>query len=153
MRPRDVLAENLKKLMAASSGLGTFPQITKAGGGSNGTLDRIRRRTTATSVDNLEPLARAYGVAPWQLLVPTLIAEPGGDGKPAIAGMPDWPFSRVSLARYLALSEADRAYVEGKLVSAIEEAESHRPAPRKDVLDAHSRRIDPHQQIVKKKRG
>jgi hypothetical protein len=83
MRPRDVLAENLKKLMAGTPELSTFPQITKAGGGSNGTLDRIRRKTTATSVDNLEPLAGVFGLEPWHLLLDTLAVQ---DGK--VAGIP-----------------------------------------------------------------
>jgi hypothetical protein len=123
MRPRDVLAENLKKLMAATPELNTFPQITKAGGGSNGTLDRIRRKTLATSIDNLDPLARVYGLEPWQLLVPTLTAKRGTNGKPRVSGMPDWPFSRVSLSRYTNLEPEDRVYVEAKLESAIENTE------------------------------
>jgi hypothetical protein len=77
MRPRDVLAANLKKLMAGMPELSTFTQITKAGGGSNGTLDRIRRKTTGTSVDNLEPLADVYGLEPWQLLLESLTVEDG----------------------------------------------------------------------------
>jgi transcriptional regulator with XRE-family HTH domain len=34
-----------------------------------------------------------------------------------------WPFARTPLARFLSLPEPDRAYVEGKLTSAIEECE------------------------------
>lgn len=72
MRLRSVLAENLKSLMAATPALSKLPQITKAGGGSNGLLDTIRRAANGTSIDNLEPLARVYGVQAWQLLVPGL---------------------------------------------------------------------------------
>jgi hypothetical protein len=86
MRPRDVLARNLEKLMAATPALSTFPQITSAGGGSNGTLDRIRRKQIATGVDNLAPLAAAYGLQAWELLVPTLAAAPGTDVRPVISG-------------------------------------------------------------------
>ncbi len=35
-----------------------------------------------------------------------------------------WPFERIPLTRFLALSPADRAYCEGKLTSAIEECEA-----------------------------
>lgn len=74
MRPRAVLARNLKKLMAAVPDAGTFPAITALSGGelSNGTLDRIRRAANGTSVDNLLPLAEVFGVRPAQLLEPDL---------------------------------------------------------------------------------
>ena len=114
MRPRDLLAENLKKLMAGTPELSTFPQITKAGGGSNGTLDRIRRKTTATSVDNLEPLARVYGLEPWHLLLDTLSVENG-----RVVGIPrhhDGPFTpeALRLAKYLDMltDERDRLVAE-----------------------------------------
>lgn len=122
MRPRDVLAENIKKLMGATPALSTFQQITAAGGGSNGTLDRIRRKETATGIDNLEPLAGAYGVSPWQLLVPDLRVSQGADGKPLIAS-PGWPFDSVPLARFEALTDKQKGYVEARLLSAIEECE------------------------------
>jgi hypothetical protein len=117
-RPRDVLAENLRKLMAATPSLNTFSQITKAGGGSNGTLDRIRRRTTSTSIDNLEPLARVFGIEPWQLLVPNLMVSTGPDGMPLLHTV-EWPFPAVNPARFYALPEADRGYVQRRLMQAI----------------------------------
>lgn len=69
---RSILAENLKALMAARPGLGTFTEIVAAGGPSNGTLDRIRRQESGCSVDQLDLLARVFGLEPWQLLVPNL---------------------------------------------------------------------------------
>jgi hypothetical protein len=71
-RPRDVLAANLVRLMKAHPDLSSFPAITERGGGANGTLDRIRRKESATSIDNLAPLASVFGLEPWQLLVPDL---------------------------------------------------------------------------------
>lgn len=69
-QPRHILAANLRALMATHPELNTLPKITEACGVSNGTLDRIRRAAVATRVDELEPLAKAFGVQPWQLLVP-----------------------------------------------------------------------------------
>ncbi len=70
MRPRDILATNLRALMAARPDLGTLPKITARSGVSNGTLDRIRRAVVSTRVDELEKLGRAFGVEPWELLRP-----------------------------------------------------------------------------------
>ena len=70
MRPRDILAANLRTLMAARPDLNTLPKITARCGVTNGTLDRIRRAAVSTRVDELERLSRAFGVEPWELLRP-----------------------------------------------------------------------------------
>ncbi len=70
MRPRDILAINLRATMAARPDLDTLPKITARSGVSNGTLDRIRRAVVSTRVDELERLGRAFGVEPWELLRP-----------------------------------------------------------------------------------
>lgn len=46
MRPREILAANLRALMAYRPGLDTLVKITNATGGSlsNGKLDRVHRR-------------------------------------------------------------------------------------------------------------
>lgn len=69
-RPRDILASNLKLLMQRHPELNTLAKLTARCGVSNGTLDRIRRGVVATRVDELEPLARAFGLQPWELLLP-----------------------------------------------------------------------------------
>jgi hypothetical protein len=69
---RQILAANLKALMGAHLGLSTFPKIVAAGGPSNGTLDRIRRMESGASIDQLDTLAKVFGLEPWQLLVPDL---------------------------------------------------------------------------------
>jgi hypothetical protein len=69
-RPRDILACNLRLLMQRHPELNTLPKLTARSGVSNGTLDRIRRGAVATRVDELEPLARAFGLQPWELLLP-----------------------------------------------------------------------------------
>jgi transcriptional regulator with XRE-family HTH domain len=70
MRPRDILSNNLRALMAARPDLDTLPKITTRCGVSNGTLDRIRRAVVSTRVDELERLGKAFGVEPWELLRP-----------------------------------------------------------------------------------
>ena len=70
MRPRDILATNLRALMAARPDLDTLPKITARSGVTNGTLDRIRRAVVSTRVDELERLGRAFGIEPWELLRP-----------------------------------------------------------------------------------
>ena len=69
-QPRHILAANLRRLMSQHPALDTLPKLTEASGVSNGTLDRIRRAAVATRVDELGRLATAFGVEPWQLLVP-----------------------------------------------------------------------------------
>lgn len=70
MRPRDILSKNLRALMAERPDLDTLPKITKASGIPNGTLDRVRRAASALRVDDLAPLAEAFGIEPWELLLP-----------------------------------------------------------------------------------
>jgi transcriptional regulator with XRE-family HTH domain len=69
---RQTLSENLKALMAAHLSLNTFAKIVAAGGPTNGTLDRIRRMESGASIDQLDNLAKVFGLEPWQLLVPDL---------------------------------------------------------------------------------
>jgi transcriptional regulator with XRE-family HTH domain len=70
MRPRDILASNLRALMAARPDLDTLPKITARCGVTNGTLDRIRRAVVSTRVDELERLGKAFGMEAWELLRP-----------------------------------------------------------------------------------
>lgn len=69
---RTIVADNLKALMGAHPELDTLEKITAAGGGSNGTLDRMRRGASSCRIDALADVARVFGVDPWQLLVPRL---------------------------------------------------------------------------------
>ena len=98
MRPRDILAENFNKLRKVTPKLFPLKAITAASGVPNGTLGRIQSAGAATSVDYLEPIARAFGLQAWQLLVPGLVIETGTNDKPKVSGPPVWPFSR-ELAR------------------------------------------------------
>ncbi len=76
MRPRDILAANLRAFMAARPDLDTLPKITARCGVTNGTLDRIRRAAVSTRIDELARLADAFGVEPWDMLRPHGHADP-----------------------------------------------------------------------------
>jgi transcriptional regulator with XRE-family HTH domain len=76
MRPRDILAGNLRALMAAHPDLDTLPKITARSGVTNGTLDRIRRAVVSTRVDELDKLGKAFGLEAWELLRPPGQASP-----------------------------------------------------------------------------
>ena len=69
---RAVISENLRALMAAHPNLDTLEKITAQGGGSNGTLDRMRRGASSCRLDALADVAKVFGLEPWQLLVPRL---------------------------------------------------------------------------------
>lgn len=69
---RTILSENLKALMATHPGLDTCKAIAKAGGPSNGTVERILNSKVGASIDQLDLLANIYELEPWQLLVPGL---------------------------------------------------------------------------------
>lgn len=81
MRPRDILAANLRAMMLSCPELGTLPKITARSGVSNGTLDRIRRAAVSTRIDELENLAGAFGVEAWEML------RPHGPGDPSPLGL------------------------------------------------------------------
>lgn len=69
MRPRDILAANINALMAEPEPI-SHAELVKASGVSNGTLGRIRNAQVATTMDQLEGLARGLKVEPWELLTP-----------------------------------------------------------------------------------
>lgn len=70
MTIRDILADNFQRLKAENPQLRRIEDIVDAGGGARGTLGRITQKTVGVSIDMLDPLARAYGIEPWQLLAP-----------------------------------------------------------------------------------
>ena len=70
-RPSKVLAKNINRLKIA------FPEVYasqgkagKAAGVSQSTIDRLEEGETDTRIGTVESVARAFGFAGWQLLVP-----------------------------------------------------------------------------------
>lgn len=70
MRPRDILAANLNDLIAATEKYRSPKALVTASGVSNGTIGRIRNADVATTLDQLEGLARAFEREAWELLLP-----------------------------------------------------------------------------------
>lgn len=116
------MAVNFKKLRDATPTLANLPSITKAGGGSNGTLGRIQLAQTGVSIDAVESLAASFRIEPWQLMHPNLEVMPGPKGKALLSGLPDWPFAMIDRARYDELDDEQRGFVQSKLDDAIAHA-------------------------------
>lgn len=131
MTIRDILADNFKKLREATPSRSSPKDLIKAEVASNGTIGRISKRETGVSIDKLEPLARAYGLEVWQMLVPTLHAEKGPLGKPIISGLPEWPFEMVDQDSYMALDQSTKIAVQIGMRALIkEEAELEKQRKR-----------------------
>jgi len=81
---KDILGDNLARLMAESADLKTVVQLharlVQLGKEvSTGNIDRIRRKAISTSVDNMARLAAAFGLEPWQMLIPGIKANTASD--------------------------------------------------------------------------
>lgn len=70
--PRQVLSANLRALMATRPDLDVIKKVVKVSGLSNGKVGRIYAASHTTDIDTLADLAEAFGLEPWQLLVPDL---------------------------------------------------------------------------------
>ena len=110
MRPRNILAANLKALMASEPRLDTLKKITAASAGrlSNGKLDRIRRAAGGVGVDTLEELGTVFSIEPWKLLM----LLPDGYALKSATSSP-WPFHVLDAQKVMALDPAARSRLEG----------------------------------------
>lgn len=127
MNIREVLAANLLELRNASITLKSGPPIHQAGGPANGTFGRIMSKETGATIDTLKLLGDVFGVKPWQLLLPGLKAKSNSTNHPILIGIPGWPFPLVDQKRYDRLSPEEQGFVQGKLITFIEEIEKARP--------------------------
>lgn len=69
--PETILSDNIKRLMDAHISLNSEAKVAKAGGISQRTVNRARNGLQV-KLDSLHGLAKAFGLSPWQLLVPAL---------------------------------------------------------------------------------
>lgn len=69
--PEKILADNLKTLMDGHVSLKSEAKIAKAGGLSQRTVNRARNGLQVR-LESLRGLSKAFGLSPWQLLVPNL---------------------------------------------------------------------------------
>lgn len=65
-----VLAENLGRLMRFHHDLDSNPKLSKKSGLGLGTISRLRNGDVDPNLATLESLAGAFGLSPWQMLVP-----------------------------------------------------------------------------------
>jgi transcriptional regulator with XRE-family HTH domain len=70
-----VLGANLAALMASNEELNSNPKVSKKTGLGTGSISRLRNGDVDANLSTLEKIARAFDLAPWQLLVPGL--DPG----------------------------------------------------------------------------
>lgn len=69
---RGTLARNLETVMQKVPALGSQPKIAVKGKLGQSSVGRVLRAEVAVNLDNLEGLAKAANLKPWQLLVPEL---------------------------------------------------------------------------------
>lgn len=69
-KPRDVLALNLKALMAAKVGPTSQSELKRRSGVAQATIGRILSKDVAPTTETLAQIAEAYGLEGWQLMVP-----------------------------------------------------------------------------------
>lgn len=122
---RKIISANVKALLRheqrADAGWEPGPSALMRKNFANGTAQRILAGETSYGVEMVDRIAEAFGVEPWQLLVPDLdVAD-----RPFLSDAPaEWPFSMVDREAYEALGEADRAFVQGKAAAALEERQA-----------------------------
>lgn len=68
-KPRQVLAQNLRGLMATKDGPRTQTDLSSKAGVAQSTIGRILNCEAAATIETLSDLARAYGLEAWQLMV------------------------------------------------------------------------------------
>jgi len=135
---KNVIAVNLAAWMAENPATDTLKKLASRSGVSFGTVQRARNGEVNLTVENLAALAAALGKSAADLVTPRF--EQAGTPSPlphyllpspnmkngmvaADSGGPyQWPFPLVSQAAYEALPAEARAYVQGCLKQAIDDA-------------------------------
>lgn len=69
-RPHRTLALNVKALMARTGGPSTQGELHRRSGVAQATIGRILKGDQTARVETVAMIAKAYGLEPWQLLVP-----------------------------------------------------------------------------------
>jgi transcriptional regulator with XRE-family HTH domain len=88
---RNVLAQNLNRLMASTYALDSNTKMARHAKLGLGTIGRVRNAEVDATVDTLDKLAEAFDVQPWQLLAPPGIIQPPQAELPLIAAQPITP--------------------------------------------------------------
>ena len=64
-----ILADNLQRSIGPGRRFATILELESKSKVGKSTIDRIRKGETSAGIENLEAIAHAYGLEPWQLLV------------------------------------------------------------------------------------
>lgn len=115
---KSVLRDNLRALLRIAPGKSGVSALIKLGL-SNGNAQRALGAETSVGLDVIAQIAEAFGIEPWQLLVPNLDPEriPRLD-----EGLARWPFRKVSRDTISALVGTQAAQVETGLLIALASA-------------------------------
>ena len=137
---KQIIAANIAALRRQADGsMETLKSMAKRSGLSFSTIQRASRGEINITIENLETLARAYRKTPCDLLrmpddgnagLPSplsgyLLPSPNGKTAPIAAESPTsygWPFEFVRREAYEALPPQGRAFVQGALQTAIDNA-------------------------------
>lgn len=68
MKLEEILAQNLTRLMATTTGVDTIDKVSAKSGVGRGTVDRVKKAEVSTKIETVEALASAFGVTPIDLL-------------------------------------------------------------------------------------
>lgn len=69
-RAARLLAQNIDRLMASDPDLSSNPKLSLKTKLTTSTLSRIRNAKVEATVGSVEAIAKAFGIEPWELLVP-----------------------------------------------------------------------------------
>jgi transcriptional regulator with XRE-family HTH domain len=134
-----IVAENLSAWMAATPALDTLQKLEAKSGVGFSTIRRARKGEGNVTVENLAKIASAFGRSPAELLIPregrtANLPSPLSNYLLPSANMQNgilaadslqaykWPFPLVSQSAFEALPAEARAYVQGCMKQAIDEA-------------------------------
>lgn len=115
---KQVLWENVSRLMVKRYGKENLTRLAADSGVGPGTCTRIKVQSTSVGLEVVEAIAKALEAEPWQMLVPNLdpnkLPSLGGDSG-------QWPMPMVSKESFLSLPLDDRLFIQGYLHRMIEE--------------------------------
>lgn len=114
------LSQTLRRLVGEGQRYPKLEALAARSGVSKSTIARARNAENALRIDNLEDLARAYNLEPWQMLVDGVDPTDPPRLSSQSEASPSWPFAGViSEQEYESLpkeaKEAIREFVEMKV--------------------------------------
>ena len=122
---RQILAENINRLMQSTLALNSNTKLVKRSGLGLGTMGRVRNAEAAATIDTLDRLAECFGVQPWQLLEPQDVTQLPPAEQPLIGFQPSSTALELGLLFDLLTDrdgKVDRAEVFTAAVEAISRA-------------------------------